>query len=877
MNMNNLILTILFLLTSLCFQASAMLPPPESSSSIIESTLSFRRFTTLDGLPQMQTEMVWQDEEGYIYIGTLSGFVRYDGLAFTPFLRGRRENIVAFEQVGGKTRALGFVRQWSIDGKDVTQIPIDKEGELLLNNFNSPDLPPGFVLLEDKEEKNRALYTVQEDEMRQVAQFPVFDEMTPDRKLFMHGDAIYVPTPKGLYRILKRRVEKISDKDDVFALQASGDTLQAFAADGIYRIVADSLLQICAHEFEAPDYGLMVRPFRDGKLIIADSHTIWLYDSRDTVAMHQLATGFNMIKGIMVDKWSRLWAATYQGAYCFFHCNFVNHRLTDRNDIVRAIAACNGRLVMGTLNGKVIVDGKEISNNNDNFYGPSAAVVSDKVYLTGNGDVEEVAGETVRRLGLPDDRYQFVARYADRLIIGTRGSVLSYQPTSSQVDTLIANIKRPWCAADDGKGNLWVAANPGLFRVDGVTDGTPSVEQVKNTPQSQVITTIASDGKGSVCFAVGDTLFAIINGNMRVMDEAAPLLSEHEIRTVHLTRNGHLIAAAIDGIMVARLNDAGIATDMHWFDALNGFTTIDPQMATIAEEDDGTVWLTGLEDMVSFSPEALLTDNQQSTVIQEPQSIFKKWWVWLIITAVLSLVIWCITRRFEKRKAQKKMAKLEREKRQKELQMSAVRLKSIPHFHSNVLASIEYFVMNNSSDEAIHYMSLYSDFTNRTLSDIDRPARSVGEEVDYVQTYLELERLRYGDRLQYTITVDPDVDRKIMIPTMLLHTYCQNAVKHGIAAKHGIGSVEVSIKRMKKDECEGVLVTVSDDGVGRTEAAQSKEFSTKQGLKILQQQIELYNRDAKHKIEQRVTDLTDDSGRPAGTRFEIWIPADYRF
>ena len=59
-----------------------------------ESQLTFRRYTIQDGLPQMQAERLWQDSRGYIYIGTLSGFVRYDGRLLTPFLGGRREAIV---------------------------------------------------------------------------------------------------------------------------------------------------------------------------------------------------------------------------------------------------------------------------------------------------------------------------------------------------------------------------------------------------------------------------------------------------------------------------------------------------------------------------------------------------------------------------------------------------------------------------------------------------------------------------------------------------------------------------------------------------------------------------------------------------------------
>lgn len=78
-----------YILTLLCaalclvsWQAGA------EETGVLESNLSYRRFTTLDGLPQMQTEAVWQDSRGYIYIGTLSGFVRYDGLTLTPFLGG---------------------------------------------------------------------------------------------------------------------------------------------------------------------------------------------------------------------------------------------------------------------------------------------------------------------------------------------------------------------------------------------------------------------------------------------------------------------------------------------------------------------------------------------------------------------------------------------------------------------------------------------------------------------------------------------------------------------------------------------------------------------------------------------------------------------
>ena len=864
------------------FLAILVSPLCSSAEEVLTHNLSYRRFTTLDGLSQMQTETVWQDSRGYIYIGTLSGFVRYDGLTLTPFLRGQRENIVGFQEVGGQVHAMGFVRQWSIRRSassraddDISKMPIDPEGNFLLNNFNAADLPSGYVLLEDRQEKDRRLCRMTTTGLKSVMTSPLFDEMTPDRKMYLDTTGVYVPTPQGVYRLQEGHVAKIiTDKSDVFAFTRTAKGLYALAADGLYLVESDGLTLLSRHHFDSPDYGLFVSQNRQGQLIAADSHTIWLYDSG---LWRRLATGFNMIKGLFIDRWNRLWAATYQGAYCFFHCNFENHRLTDSNDIVRALAFDGRQMVMGTLNGKIISGGRLLAEDGENFFAPSATIIDGKVYMASGTDVAAIDGDTVSWLGLPDGRYQFVSRFGNRLIIGTRGSVLAYHTDTGQIDTLTTETVRPWCAADDGQGRLWIGCNPGLYRLTGIEDNKVSMEKVKSTPSTLVVTTMDGDGKGHVCFALGDSLFAINSGEIRPMAEALPVLRGHEIRSVHVSPQGYLVVATIDGLMVARIDDSCRARDIHWFDTQNGFTMIEPLMATMAETDDGSVWLAGLEETMSFRPDLLLDDNQESTVVEASRPWWLQWWAWLCGILLLALAVWWMTRKFEQRHARRRMERLEEEKSKKELQLSAVRLKAIPHFHSNVMAGIEYFVSNHSTDEATHYLKLYSDFTNQTLADIDRPSRSVADEVDYVRAYLELEQLRYGERLQYAVNVSPEVDQNVMLPTMLLHTFCQNAVKHGIANKTGVGHVTVNVSRERREGTEGVLISVSDDGVGRSEAAHLGGPSTKQGLKILSQQIDLYNRTNKHHIQQHVTDLTDSEGHPAGTCFETWVPVEFRY
>lgn len=151
-----------------------------------ESHLTYRRYTPQDGLPQMQTERLYQDSRGYIYIGTLSGFVRFDGRAFTPFLKGQRYNIVGFGETDGQVSAFDFRRQWLTDYDGVRPRPIDPSGRWLLNNFNSGSLPDGYFILENEQEEQRRLCRLTKNGFMTVNRGALFDQMTPDRSTLVN-------------------------------------------------------------------------------------------------------------------------------------------------------------------------------------------------------------------------------------------------------------------------------------------------------------------------------------------------------------------------------------------------------------------------------------------------------------------------------------------------------------------------------------------------------------------------------------------------------------------------------------------------------------------------------------------------------------------
>lgn len=206
------------------------------------------------------------------------------------------------------------------------------------------------------------------------------------------------------------------------------------------------------------------------------------------------------------------------------------------------------------------------------------------------------------------------------------------------------------------------------------------------------------------------------------------------------------------------------------------------------------------------------------------------------------------------------------------MRIKSIRLKSIPHFNANVLAAIEYYVINKSKEEANRLLNIYANFTNRTLRDIENASRSLSAEIEYVTLYLQLEKLRFRDKFDFTITVDEQCNQTIQLPNMILHTYCENAVKHGFNSSKSGFLLQIKAQKMPNF----VKISVEDNGIGRKAAAeQKKQYSSKQGLEILRRQIEIYNTFNKQPIEQHVIDLYDDENNAAGTRFELDVPENF--
>jgi two-component system, LytTR family, sensor kinase len=124
-------------------------------------------------------------------------------------------------------------------------------------------------------------------------------------------------------------------------------------------------------------------------------------------------------------------------------------------------------------------------------------------------------------------------------------------------------------------------------------------------------------------------------------------------------------------------------------------------------------------------------------------------------------------------------------------QLAALRGQMEPHFMYNTLNSIAGLVREQRGDAAIGMIVGLSEFLRRASEDSHRTLVTLAEEVEYLQRYLDIQKVRFGERLQISVDVPPELLRA-QVPNLLLQPLVENAIKHGIDKRVVGGAVRVA-------------------------------------------------------------------------------------
>jgi two-component system, LytTR family, sensor kinase len=127
-------------------------------------------------------------------------------------------------------------------------------------------------------------------------------------------------------------------------------------------------------------------------------------------------------------------------------------------------------------------------------------------------------------------------------------------------------------------------------------------------------------------------------------------------------------------------------------------------------------------------------------------------------------------------------------------QLDALRRQIEPHFLFNTLNAISGLVREQRNDDAVSMIAGLSDFLRRLLQDSTRQQVALGEEVEFVQKYLDIQKVRFVERLQFRVDVPTEL-LLAQVPTLFLQLIVENAIKHGIAKRAQGGAIRIAAFR----------------------------------------------------------------------------------
>ncbi len=960
---------IVFSLLLLLFAGS---PVFAGEKEVIRMEYSNRRYDLRDGMPNLLLETLYQDKQGFIWLGTYKGFCRFDGFTFTSFLSETAINILYFDtDPEGHVRAYTYHDAFVVYANDsirsVRLVPED----IFLNTFNSRNLPEGYLIFENADASHKFLMHWQEDSLITVLESPELDQIGESKPyLDIANNMMYMPSLKGLniYDIQKQQTTFIPQLAIEAFVKHSTLGLLGLNSDGIYQLNGNQCKKIFSCKFASHKQAVEAS---DGSLIIKDFFSIYRFRNQQLETLVPDCKGGNW--DMLYDREGNLWIASQNGLYNYLQFDFKNYSI--ENDVVKNILEYPvGTYWFGTYYGKLIRETKgkaefmhyPMTKSSSFLFG--AAAIDGRLYFPRDNDLLIYDQKRFSWAGFPPDTEGYC-----RVLPSANNEILVLTPKGvHQCDKYGKSLR--FFSEDffkqpdlqdlliDSKGHWYISGSFGISIVSG-----DSVRLIKNKNTNFTVP-ICLDKQNRIWSGSENRLNLLANDSIITVHQ----FKGDFIQSLLAIDPDHLLIATIQGIYIMdlQLYASSGKTGFLFYNHRNGLTAQEAQAHGLYRDSQGTLWVPFTDCLVAFDPRKLIrenapplfhilnseastdnvhwykadlekgalsykqrnirfsfiglkysatesvrytfrlvgfqnewsqpssnkevtfnnlppgdyifearanagSDDSRSEVQTIRFSIRPAFWQtwWFLAVSVLSLMFIStgLALYIQQKKNKRLLQQLETEKELNELRIRSIRLRSIPHFNANVLSAIEYYIMNFSKEEANRLLNIYSEFIGRTLREVDKASRNLQDELEYTQLFLQLEKLRYVDKFEYTIEIDPKVNpQQIQLPNMVLHTYCENAIKHGFSGRTSECKLHISARQKE----ERVEIRVEDNGIGRKAAADRNTRSTKQGLEILNRQIDIYNSLNKTKIIRNTVDLYDGD-TPCGTCFIIEIPYNY--
>lgn len=259
-------------------------------------------------------------------------------------------------------------------------------------------------------------------------------------------------------------------------------------------------------------------------------------------------------------------------------------------------------------------------------------------------------------------------------------------------------------------------------------------------------------------------------------------------------------------------------------------------------------------------------------------TIHPPWWetTWFKVLAGLSLIGFIILYFQIRIRAikRKEASKTRINKKFAELELQALQAQMNPHFIFNSMNAIQNFIYTQEKRAAGKYIVKFSRLMRLFLNASNQKYSTLEQEIEILQKYVELEKLRFDDKFDYEFIIDPTLSlASTKIPALLLQPYVENAINHGLVHRSSKGNLW--IRFYKKSE-NRLLCEIEDNGIGRAKAMEIRQQSFKKhqprGMALVEERQRVMNFIDEQDIKIEITDLKDKQQSAIGTKVSVTLP-----
>ena len=271
-----------------------------------------------------------------------------------------------------------------------------------------------------------------------------------------------------------------------------------------------------------------------------------------------------------------------------------------------------------------------------------------------------------------------------------------------------------------------------------------------------------------------------------------------------------------------------------------------------------------------------LTQAQEITTLQSQRKTVLLYSIFAAIV-LISVLAYSIFNRYKiKQQNTQLIQKIVQDKALNQSILTSIKAQMNPHFIFNALNTIQSYIYGSDKNKAAHYLGKFSELVRTILENSSKDNISLLDELKFLTLYLELEKMRFENSIEITVNMEAidAIADDMMIPSMIIQPYIENAFKHGLLHKKSDRQLSIYFDLKEKEKI--LICVIEDNGVGRTISAVYKtagknphpSFATS----ATQKRLELLNEGRTNAIAVSIEDKQTTDGIASGTKVTIEIP-----